>query len=546
MKQIYSLFILCFLFLCSCGIEKKKSYPEELYVTNNTDPQYILNELNSLDQSGMNKKDRLHYFLQTIAIKEQLGYSLVSDSLKLTHAVIYYNDNNNKNNLFKALFFLGVTFEQSYKYQYALICYKEALVIADLLNDKKSIAFLHGKIGLMYIYEYDKTEGLIHLYQALESLKLIDKTDFGISFQIQAGKTYLYNSLPQEALPYFQSAVENMKKNDIRYSSLLRHIGITYVDLMDWEKAVDCLKESLKFEAVKENIAMNNLILMYIYMQTGEDNLANNYRHETETLLLDVSNKELLQEFYKLSSESYVHKGDLKNALRSLHQSLIYKDGIHEYLNNGTVDELILLYQKEKLITENNTLKTRFKVYTLFILFLCFVIFVIYRLIRKKKEARLYEYEIRIETLEKMLKENKSNSIELKNILIRDLEITKRIALFKSRHSERNQTLVDKVQNLFIIDDKHPFEIEWKKFYSDVDKLCEDYFTKLQQKYPLLSEKELQLCCLMRIGFKTDEIAAIWNQSVFSVQKSRSSIRKKIGTGEGADIISFIEKSLNQ
>lgn len=546
MKQIYSLFILCFLFLCSCDIEKKKSYPEELYVTNNTDPQYILNELSSLDRSRMSKKERLHYYLQTISIKEQLGYSLISDSLKLTHAVIYYNDNKNQKNLFKALFFLGVAYEQSYKYQSALICYNEALVIAESLDDKNSIAFLHGKIGLMYIYEYDKIQGLIHLYQALESLKLIDKTDFGISFQIQAGKTYLYNTLPQEALPYFQSAIENMQKNDIRYSSLLRHIGITYVDLMDWEKAVHCLKESLKFEAIKENIAMNNLILMYIYMQTGQEDLANNYRHETEMLLLDVSNKELLQEFYKLSSESYVHKGDLKSALRSLHQSLIYKDGIHEYLNKGTVDELILLYQKEKLMTENSTLKMRFKVYTFFILFLFLVLFVFFWLIRKRREIRLYEYERRVETLEKMLQENKSSSIELKNILIRDLEITKRIALFKSRHSERNQTLVDKVQNLFIIDDKHPFEIEWKKFYSDVDKLCDDYFTKLQQKYPLLTEKELQLCCLMRIGFKTDEIAAIWNQSVFSVQKSRSTIRKKIGTGEGADIISFIEIGLNQ
>ena len=50
---------------------------------------------------------------------------------------------------------------------------------------------------------------------------------------------------------------------------------------------------------------------------------------------------------------------------------------------------------------------------------------------------------------------------------------------------------------------------------------------------------------MMRIGFKTDEIAAVWNQSVFSVQKCRSSIRKKIGTGEGADIISFIETEMN-
>ena len=33
---------------------------------------------------------------------------------------------------------------------------------------------------------------------------------------------------------------------------------------------------------------------------------------------------------------------------------------------------------------------------------------------------------------------------------------------------------------------------------------------------PCLNEKEMQLCCMMIAGFKTEEIAAIWMQSIFS------------------------------
>lgn len=43
-------------------------------------------------------------------------------------------------------------------------------------------------------------------------------------------------------------------------------------------------------------------------------------------------------------------------------------------------------------------------------------------------------------------------------------------------------------------------------------------------------------------GFKTDEIAAIWLQSVFSVHKTKTSVRKKLGTEQGEDIAEFLIK----
>jgi len=38
----------------------------------------------------------------------------------------------------------------------------------------------------------------------------------------------------------------------------------------------------------------------------------------------------------------------------------------------------------------------------------------------------------------------------------------------------------------------------------------------LKENYSCLNEKEMQLCCMMITGFKTEEIAAIWMQSIFS------------------------------
>ena len=170
----------------------------------------------------------------------------------------------------------------------------------------------------------------------------------------------------------------------------------------------------------------------------------------------------------------------------------------------------------------------------------------VYFLLKRKRLHNQYELERRIEILEKIAEEKESDTLELKNILIRDFEITKRIALLKNLHVHKDQSIVDKINNLLIIDDKNSFEIEWNDFYERVNISYDKFYTFLKSHYYNMNEKEIQLCCMMRIGFKTDEIAAVWNQSVFSVQKCRSSIRKKIGTGEGADIISFIETEMNQ
>lgn len=79
-----------------------------------------------------------------------------------------------------------------------------------------------------------------------------------------------------------------------------------------------------------------------------------------------------------------------------------------------------------------------------------------------------------------------------------------------------------------------------KQFYKDIDLSFGGFYSKLTKEYPILNEKELQLCCMLISGFKTDEIAAIWMNSVFSVHKYKINVRNKINAPEGSDIIIFL------
>jgi DNA-binding NarL/FixJ family response regulator len=84
--------------------------------------------------------------------------------------------------------------------------------------------------------------------------------------------------------------------------------------------------------------------------------------------------------------------------------------------------------------------------------------------------------------------------------------------------------------------------MHWKSFYEHINITFDNFYTKLTTEFPQLNEKETQLCCMLIAGFKTDEIAAIWLQSVFSVHKTKTSVRKKLGTEQGEDIAEFLIK----
>lgn len=48
-----------------------------------------------------------------------------------------------------------------------------------------------------------------------------------------------------------------------------------------------------------------------------------------------------------------------------------------------------------------------------------------------------------------------------------------------------------------------------KQFYKHIDLSFDNFYPMLKENYSCLNEKEMQLCCMMIAGFKTEEIAAI-------------------------------------
>ena len=167
----------------------------------------------------------------------------------------------------------------------------------------------------------------------------------------------------------------------------------------------------------------------------------------------------------------------------------------------------------------------------------------------RNRVRRLAEAEDRIETLKRMLAEaekateentvNEQTKTEddafFKKILLQQLGI---IRLVAGTPTNQNQALLKRISGISGGEIPTDSLLVWSDLYPVIDRLYDNFHTRLINLYgDTLTEKEVQICCLLCAGFSTKEIGVITGQSDATIYVRKTSIRKKIGAAEGQDIV---------
>lgn len=479
--------------------------------------------------------------LEEVDLKEKNGLPLVDDSLFLQEAYRFFRENNNTLQQIRTLFYRGTLQEEAGHYQVALVLFKEAAGLAEESKDLYWQSYLYSKLGFLYMKEYNVPTAQEYLDLALQTGRDIAPTISDIGYQLQFGRSFLFTGHPELALSYFESIRPLIRHADSRYTKLYRSIGLAYSQLHRYDSAIEAMNISLHDETDPEYKMICEMTLLEIAINRKDKAAVDKHKAHIDLLLPDVLNLDLHQEYYRICSLIYAETGDYKQAFDEMSRSYFYEDNKLTHLGRLSVDEGVLKRYQEKMSSENKELKSGRRWLGLSILGSWGIIGIVAWVLKKKRQRKFFDLEQKIELLEGLAERNNDETADLKGLIIRDLEIIKRIALYKSQHS-RDSSFVDQFNRLVTVGKHNPFELEWQKLYADVDRIYDGFYTKLQTFSSDFTEKELQLCCLMKIGFKTDEVAAIWDQSVYSVQKYRSNVRRKLKTPEGADIIEYLKE----
>jgi DNA-binding CsgD family transcriptional regulator len=119
--------------------------------------------------------------------------------------------------------------------------------------------------------------------------------------------------------------------------------------------------------------------------------------------------------------------------------------------------------------------------------------------------------------------------IEIKNELERQKEDLG--ARYPARYLQRLTTLIDKnISN----------DNDWEMFEALFDQAHENFFKRLKQSFPDLTQSDLKLCAYLKLNLSSKEIAPLLNISIRGVEIRRYRLRKRLALSSDHNLVEYI------
>lgn len=168
-----------------------------------------------------------------------------------------------------------------------------------------------------------------------------------------------------------------------------------------------------------------------------------------------------------------------------------------------------------------------------------------------EKEAIKKDYEIASLKSEQLELDIKHKSSELSNTamnVIRKNEMLANISGMLDKLKDKvaeddNRRLhkeIDKIKGLIKENVSH--DDDWKKFNQNFDIVYADFTKRLAGLHPDLTLSERRLCCYLKIGLASKDIAPIFSISPKSVEMNRYRLRKKLGLEREDNLMEYLQK----
>ncbi|RKR14563.1 hypothetical protein CLV91_0640 [Maribacter vaceletii] len=480
-------------------------------------------------------------------------------------AVYYLNrgiDNYSKEkdtlNLINSLCQLSALYSNILDYGKSYDGYWDALILADLSSDTISKSMIYQELGWLYNSYRREQESLDYFNRSLKlKKKLVKQKKIGndylvsnyfaivncyrVNNNLKMAKVYLdsckvtlkeigpneksiyvesevayYNAIVKkdykESLSKLNKAKDYFAKKDPSYLSIIHFLfGKIYTHKGDYSKGINSFKNSLAFsEKYNKHLGyklFNYDILSELYYNSGNYKEAFMYKDKAE---------KLNEKIFGRSSKNNKHLIEIKDKYR------LQKEKEIEMLNEAKI---------QKLETQKRISFLRNILMTAVIVFLLLYGFLFFRNLRRKNNLekekinevmKLKNRELTTSVLQ--LIEKEEFIVKLKNSIAKGEDIDVRAI-----HS-----MVNSFQNS--IGDS------WKEFETRFISVNQNFYKNIQNKYPTLSQTDLKLCALLKLGFSSKEMSSLLGITIESAHTSRYRLRKKLNLKKGTNLVKFMTK----
>lgn len=492
----------------------------------------VLSEIT--DPETLAPPEKADYGCLISQIHYKQGKAMSEDSLIL-YSLDYYRKNKETDKLPLAYFLAGKYYEWREDTADFHTTLAEGLAVAKENQDSLLLYFMYQTLADAAYKKQAYKLGIDHLHHALRYNPYYGKPHVFYNLGIFYSRWNQSDSSDYYIKKSVDLYIERGNEWDVRFTRR------NYADhLTEQEKYQEAL--SLLYTNMYEYGDTAHLSIAFNYIYSGQLDSARFYvdklKQSGRKLYLTTTNMLIISE---LLIDQAQHK---KISISRLCQ---YNDSV--FFSNRREQKLLAekIIRKNQLEQKNLMLIVRQQKMQLYItwgilLFLVASMAVAFYIFHKKKV--LTETEEEKEVLEHLLQEISAKDHEknnfFKKIVLQQLGFIRIVANTPTPHNQKLLKQVSLIDNPNSTPTSDPILV-WKDFYQLIDSVYEGFYTRLVFRYgELLSEKELQLCCLLCAGFSTKEISVLTGQKFQTIYQRKTTIRQKLKMDGKGDIVEFL------
>lgn len=564
LRTLLLFFPLLLLAIVSCG-RRNDGLPalQRVALLANTQPDSAMALLDSLRDSIFlqPRSVRMYYDLLTVKARDKAYIRHTSDSL-IRSVLRYYERQDDKKHLPETYYYAGRVYSDLGDAPQALNYFIRASETADG-KDYDLLGRIYSQIGTLYLYQavYDKA---LPVFRKCYQYNLLEGDSTALVYAIRnIGRTYSVLNQVDSALYYYKEADSLAIKLG---SNFLRRrvngeLSAYYTQLGMYKEAYESMfmerqkigkNDTASFccTAARYYFSVNQIDSAYYYSKRMTEMERYSYKKEGYEGLARIARL----------------RGNYEKAFEYFDKYLVYADSTSELVRTEAVRKINALYNYQLREEENNRLQMQNRQQKNYIVWITasmvvvVALFFAYRQNRKRKEEGRINQLQKLKALEEQkyrqsqefIEENKKRIAELEKELqaskIVQNQPQQELLHARKQSLEKDNEQVEAYRRLEAeavkaletsdifrkcheVDGNLSVE-DWQTLTAAIDSTYSQFTHRLKDLYPV-SEVELQVCLLLKIGISSTRIAQLVLRSKQAVTSIRKRLYKKVFGREG-------------
>ena len=562
-KLLFYIPVLALLMACS-----HQRYPSVLLTADSlcsTIPDSAVTLLNSLEleMKQADKATRTYYQLLSIKAADKAYITHTSDSL-IQEVLQYYIRRDDHRHLPEAWYYAGRVCRDLGDAPQALDYFQKAIETLPAEGEYELKSRIYSQMGTLFLYQDVYDEAMKANKESLKYSYYLNDT-IGVIYSLRdIGEIFTAYNLADSALHYYHLAHQlsaSVGEQDIQ-GVVLRAQASLYLQLGETEKARNTLLNSL---SGLTNISEASVLSLSAKCHQQEGNLDSAAYYYQE--LLKKGNIYNHYDAHKGLAYIAEQNGNTQSALYHIYKCQQCNDSITERTNSENIKRMQSLYNYQLREKENQQLKAithQQREWLLIAVLLTFVLisfFIIYYIQGRYKHMqtlhRLRELEI---IKEQQYRYSISRLEENKNKIA---ELEKQLEILNSREGINNEQLQTQKEQIEIENRKIELEFnkkekaikslkesdiyrkfhqadsvsdltkeDWEILQQAINNTYENFTNHLYALFPI-SNTELKICLLLKIGMPVSKIAILIGRTKSTVTSARKKLYEKMFNKKG-------------